>query len=86
LEPGQAISAVMPLPEDEESWGALSIIFATSKGNVRRNRLSDFVNIRSSGLIAIKLEEENERLIAVRTCTEDDDGAARHGPRQMCRT
>jgi len=73
LEEGETISTVLPLPEDEGTWGDLHVLFATSKGGVRRNKLSDFANIRSNGLIAMKLEEEGERLIAVRTCTEDDD-------------
>ncbi|PWC55539.1 DNA gyrase subunit A [Azospirillum sp. TSO22-1] len=73
LEDGETISTVMPMPEDEATWSELHVMFATSKGNVRRNKLSDFQNIRSNGLIAMKLEEEGERLIAVRTCSEDDD-------------
>jgi DNA gyrase subunit A len=73
LTEGETISTVLPLPEDQESWGALCVMFATSAGGVRRNRLSDFGNIRSTGLIAMKLEEEGERLIAVHTCTEADD-------------
>ncbi|CAO3378766.1 DNA gyrase subunit A [Azospirillum argentinense] len=70
---GETITTVLPLPEDEAVWADLHVVFATSKGNVRRNRLSDFANIRSNGLIAMKLEEEGERLIAVRTCSEADD-------------
>ena len=69
----EIITAVMPLPEDESTWGDLNVVFATSRGNVRRNKLSDFANIRASGLIAMKLEEEGETLIAVKTCTELDD-------------
>jgi len=63
----------MPMPEDETTWGDLCVFFATSKGNVRRNKLSDFTNIRANGLIAMKLEEEGEQLIAVRTGTVDQD-------------
>ncbi len=70
---GETITTVLPLPEDEAAWSDLHVVFATSKGNVRRNRMSDFANIRSNGLIAMKLEEEGERLIAVRTCQESDD-------------
>ncbi len=70
---GETITTVLPLPEDEAVWADLHVVFATSRGNVRRNRLSDFQNIRSNGLIAMKLEEEGERLIAVRTCSEADD-------------
>ena len=73
LEEGETISTVMPLPEDEAAWANLHVVFATSHGNVRRNRLSDFQNIRSNGLIAMKLDEEGERLIGVRTCDEGDD-------------
>jgi DNA gyrase subunit A len=73
LQDGETISTVLTLPEDEERWGELDVLFATSKGNVRRNRLSDFSNIRANGLIAMKLDEEGERLIAVRTATDQDD-------------
>nr|WP_225889932.1 DNA gyrase subunit A [Indioceanicola profundi] len=73
LQEGDFITTVMPMPEDEESWGDLHVMFATSRGGVRRNRLSDFANIRSNGLIAMKLEEEGERLIAARPCSEQDD-------------
>ncbi len=72
LEAGETVSAVMPMPEDEDSWGEWDIMFATSRGTVRRNSLSDFANIRSNGLIAMKLEE-GDRLIAVKTGNEDDD-------------
>jgi DNA gyrase subunit A len=58
LEEGETISTVMPMPEDEGTWGDLEIVFATSKGGIRRNKLSDFQNIRANGLIAMKLEEE----------------------------
>ncbi|AWK85156.1 DNA gyrase subunit A [Azospirillum thermophilum] len=70
---GETITTVLPLPEDEATWADLHVVFATSRGNVRRNRMSDFANIRSNGLIAMKLEEEGERLIAVHTCQETDD-------------
>jgi DNA gyrase subunit A len=72
LEQGETVSTVMPLPEDEATWDNLSVVFATSMGTVRRNKLSDFTNIRSNGLIAMKLDE-GERLIAVKTCGDDDD-------------
>ncbi|MCK5659149.1 MAG: DNA gyrase subunit A, partial [Alphaproteobacteria bacterium] len=58
--------------EDEETWDDLNAVFATSHGTVRRNSLSDFRNIRSNGLIAMKLEGD-ETLIDVRTCTNNDD-------------
>ncbi len=66
------ITAVLPLPQDEELWENLHLVFATASGSVRRNRLSDFRNIRSSGLIAMKLDED-DRLIGVATCREGQD-------------
>lgn len=71
LQGGEKITAVMPLPEDEDQWANLDVVFATSHGNIRRNRLSDFNNIRASGLIAMKLDE-GEMLISVRTCRPDE--------------
>ncbi len=62
---GETITACLPLPEDEAEWAGLQLVFATSAGTVRRNRLSDFRNIRQSGLIAMKLEE-GVSLVAVR--------------------
>jgi len=75
LAPGETISTVMPLPEDEESWGDLTVIFATSNGYVRRNALSDFGDVRANGKIAMKFEGEDadDRLIAVATCTDAHD-------------
>jgi DNA gyrase subunit A len=75
LAPGEAISTVMPLPEDEESWADLTVMFATAGGYVRRNALSDFGNVMANGKIAMKFEGEDadDRLIAVATCTEADD-------------
>lgn len=66
------ITAVLPLPHDEEMWEALHLVFATASGGIRRNRLSDFRNIRSSGLIAMKLDE-GDSLIGVATCREGQD-------------
>ncbi len=72
---GETISTVMPLPEDEESWGALTVMFATAAGYVRRNAMSDFVDVRANGKIAMKFEGEDEgdRLIAVAPCSDADD-------------
>ena len=67
-----SITAVLPLPQDESLWDSLHLVFATTSGNVRRNRLSDFRNVRSAGLIAMKLEE-GDHLIGVATCHEGDD-------------
>ncbi|HYZ24952.1 MAG TPA: DNA gyrase subunit A [Rhodopila sp.] len=66
------ITTVLPLPQDETLWDSLHLVFATASGNVRRNRLSDFRNVRASGLIAMKLDER-DRLIGVATCREGDD-------------
>jgi DNA gyrase subunit A len=66
------ITAVLPLPQDESLWDSLHLVFATAAGNVRRNRLSDFRNVRASGLIAMKLDD-GDRLIGVATCRDGDD-------------
>ncbi len=72
LEEDETISTVMMLPEDEDSWERLHVMFSTLTGNVRRNSLKDFTNIMANGKIAMKLDD-GDRLIRVRTCTEDDD-------------
>ncbi len=66
------ITTVLPLPQDETLWESLHLVFATAQGNVRRNRLSDFRNVRSVGLIAMKLDD-GDRLIGVATCHDGDD-------------
>ncbi len=72
LQEGEQVTAVLPLPQDESLWDQLHLVFATASGNVRRNRLSDFRNVRAAGLIAMKLEE-GDSLIGVSTCREGDD-------------
>ena len=72
LEQGERITTIMPLPEDESSWAQLDVMFATTGGNVRRNKLSDFVDVRRSGIIAMKLDE-GEEIVDVQICTEHDD-------------
>jgi DNA gyrase subunit A len=72
LEQGERITTIMPLPEDEASWGALDVMFATTRGTVRRNKLSDFVDVRRSGMIAMKLDE-GEAIVDVQICGETDD-------------
>tara|TARA_B100000963_G_scaffold97796_1_gene84451 strand:- start:1446 stop:4430 length:2985 start_codon:yes stop_codon:yes gene_type:complete len=72
LDEGETIADIMALPSDEESWADLNVMFATSLGNVRRNDLSDFVQINRNGKIAMK-PSEGERIIGVETCNEDDD-------------
>jgi DNA gyrase subunit A len=66
------ITTVLPLPQDESLWENLHLVFATASGGVRRNKLSDFRNVRAAGLIAMKLDE-GDRLIGVATCREGDD-------------
>jgi DNA gyrase subunit A len=72
LDPGEIITSIMPLPEDETSWANLDVMFASTKGTVRRNKLSDFVDVRRSGIIAMKLPE-GEGILSVQICTETDD-------------
>ncbi|PRX30554.1 DNA gyrase subunit A [Meinhardsimonia xiamenensis] len=69
---GVSIAAIMPVDRPEEEWDQLQIMFATSAGDVRRNALSDFVNVKSNGKIAMRLPE-GVRLVNARICTEDDD-------------
>ena len=72
---GVSIAAIMPVDRDEKDWDDLQIVFATSAGTVRRNKLSDFTNVMRNGKIAMKFEDENAdvELINARICSEDDD-------------
>ncbi len=72
---GVSIAAIMPVDRPEDEWDDLQIMFATSAGTVRRNRLSDFTNVKSNGKIAMKFEDDNAdtKLINARICTEEDD-------------
>src|SRR5712672_760340 len=72
LAQGENITTIMPLPEDETTWANLDVMFATTSGTVRRNKLSDFVDVRRSGIIAMKLAE-GEAIVDVQICTERDD-------------
>jgi DNA gyrase subunit A len=72
IEHGERITTIMPLPEDEASWSRLDVMFATTRGTVRRNKLSDFVDVRRSGIIAMKLDE-GDAIVDVQICTETDD-------------
>ncbi len=67
-----SISSIMPLPEDETEWKKMIVIFATSKGNVRKNTLEDFININNNGKIAMKLDPD-DKIIGVKICKEDQD-------------
>ena len=72
LKSHHAISSIMPLPEDESEWKKLMVVFATSKGNVRKNSLEDFTNINNSGKIAMKLDQD-DKIIGVKICNDDQD-------------
>jgi DNA gyrase subunit A len=72
LEAGETITSVMALPEDERDWDKLDVMFATRSGNVRRNKLSDFVQVNRNGKIAMK-PDEGDGIVDVQICTEDDD-------------
>ena len=72
LEQGENITTIMPLPEDEKTWDKLDVMFATTRGTVRRNKLSDFADVRRSGIIAMKLDE-GDAIVDVQICTESDD-------------
>ena len=72
LKSHHSISSIMPLPEDESEWKNLMVIFSTSKGNVRKNTLEDFVNINNSGKIAMKLDQD-DKIIGVKICRDDQD-------------
>ena len=72
LEAEENISAYLRLPEDEEVWEKLDIVFATSHGSIRRNKLKDFKNVRANGLIAMKLGPD-ENLVSVKICAADED-------------
>jgi DNA gyrase subunit A len=72
LEEGERITTIMPLPEDEGDWEKLDVMFATTRGTVRRNKLSDFAQVNRSGKIAMKLDE-GEAIVDVQTCSDKDD-------------
>jgi DNA gyrase subunit A len=72
LEEGERVTTIMPLPEDEAQWETLDVMFATTGGTVRRNKLSDFAEVRRNGIIAMKLDD-GEGIVDVQICTENDD-------------
>ncbi len=74
LDKDETIATVLPLPEDENTWGALSVVFATAKGNVRRNSMDAFANVPSNGKFAMRFEEDSaDRLIGVALLDPEDD-------------
>jgi DNA gyrase subunit A len=72
LETGERITTIMPLPEDEASWENLDVMFATTRGTVRRNKLSDFAQVNRAGKIAMRLDE-GESIVDVQICSDKDD-------------
>lgn len=72
IEPGESITSILPLPEDEATWGQYDVMFATRSGNVRRNKLSDFIGIKRNGKIAMKLDE-GDAIVGVGVCNADQN-------------
>jgi DNA gyrase subunit A len=72
LESGERITTIMPLPEDEATWESLDVMFATTRGTVRRNKLSDFAQVNRAGKIAMKLDA-GEGIVDVQICSDQDD-------------
>jgi DNA gyrase subunit A len=90
---GVSIAAIMPVDRDEKEWDDLQVVFATSAGTVRRNKLSDFTNVKSNGKIAMKFEDDHAdtTMINARIASHDDDvmlitnsGRAIRSPQPMC--
>ncbi|WP_210308367.1 DNA gyrase subunit A [Prosthecomicrobium pneumaticum] len=73
LEAGERITSILPLPEDEAAWDTLDVMFATTRGTVRRNKLSDFVQVNRNGKIAMKFDDEGDAIVDVQVCSERDD-------------
>lgn len=72
IEPGESITSILPLPEDEATWDQYDVMFATRSGNVRRNKLSDFIGIKRNGKIAMKLDE-GDSIVGVGVCNADQN-------------
>jgi DNA gyrase subunit A len=72
LETGERITTIMPLPEDESTWESFDVMFATTRGTVRRNKLSDFAQVNRSGKLAMRLDE-GERIVDVQICSDKQD-------------
>jgi DNA gyrase subunit A len=77
IEPGETMTSILTLPEDEATWDGLDVMFATRSGGVRRNKLSDFVQINRNGKIAMKLDVEGfpggDAIVGVSLCNAADD-------------
>ena len=72
IEPGETMTSILQLPEDEAAWEGMDVMFATRSGGVRRNRLSDFVQVNKNGKIAMKLDE-GDAIVGVALCQASDD-------------
>jgi DNA gyrase subunit A len=72
IEPGESITSILPLPEDEATWGQYDVMFATRSGNVRRNKLSDFIGIKRNGKIAMKLDD-GDAIVGVGVCNAEQN-------------
>ena len=72
IEPGESITSILPLPEDEATWDQFDVMFATRSGNVRRNKLSDFIGIKRNGKIAMKLDE-GDSIVGVGVCNAEQN-------------
>ena len=72
LDKEETINSIMALPEDEDAWDTMDIMFAARSGGVRRNSLADFKRVNRGGKIAMK-PDEGDGIVDVRVCTEDDD-------------
>jgi DNA gyrase subunit A len=73
LQEGERITSILLLPEDEDSWSTLDVMFATTRGTVRRNKLSDFAQVNRNGKIAMKFDDEDDAIVDVQLCSEHDD-------------
>ena len=73
LQDGERITSILLLPEDEASWETLDVMFATTRGTVRRNKLSDFAQVNRNGKIAMKFDEDGDAIVDVQLCSERDD-------------
>jgi len=80
----ETITTILPLPEDEASWEKLDVMFATNYGSVRRNKLSDFIEVRQNGKIAMKLDA-GDHIVGVHVCNEQQDVLLTSGNGQAIR-
>ena len=72
IEPGETHHHDPAAARGRGDLGRLDVMFATDRRHVRRNKLSDFVQVNRNGKIAMKLDE-GDAIIGVQLCTEDDD-------------